>query len=184
MLIGGASGYLLGAGIDVAAVEAAGTWVGGLGTIAAVIYAARAFTAESRYREREFEAEAQQAARAESDLKRQAAFVRYEVRGGGGFGTDPDFTMESLWVTAENGSNEPATHVRVLVSDRVVWESPSLLNDEKFERLINLPKGHGMRFAQDEASQRPITSFVTKMEYEHGDRRWRRVGSAVPMEMG
>lgn len=187
LLAGGSVGYLIGAEIDSGTVEAAGTWVGGLGTIAAVIYAARAFTAETRHRERELAAEAKRTAdeveRTTRERARQAAFVRYELRGGGGFGLDPDFTMESLWVIAENASHEPATRVRVFAADRIVWESASLIPGEKFEKLVNLPKGHGLRFTQSEASQRPITSFTTAMEYEHGDLRWRRVGPADPNEV-
>lgn len=103
---------------NVDAIEAAGTWVGGLGTVAAVLFAARVFTSEERARRDEQETrilqmQQEQDAKLEARLaaEREMNRVRAEANlivGAVSRDVSDPVQVRSIRVTASNHANETA----------------------------------------------------------------------------
>lgn len=130
LAVGGAAGIAIGGHWDSGWVEAVGTWFGGFATVIAILWAVRVFRHEQQLQrvegqerrdaavaELEREAGRQaQAVRDETERQvREATAVILEARGGGGFGSEPDVTMDSINIRVINPTVKMLSNVRTWV---------------------------------------------------------------------
>lgn len=113
VVVGASSAALWIQGIEPDWVEATGTWIGGVATVLALLWAVQTFRADQAARENEIAArEADRVATAaatEAAVVNAASRVTMEIRGGGGYGPDGKKKMTTLHVYVHNDSAQTAS---------------------------------------------------------------------------
>ncbi len=182
--VGFAGGLLVGHCLDSGWVEAAGTWVGGLGTIGAVLFAVHTLRTEQGNRSQDIaykaiDRAAAAHALAEADAVervRDASLVQYRVLGGAGFGGEDDFTMTTLRFELVNASDDAVTRAEVVGgSGDFRWNAGTVQPHSDKEES----KEHeGLRPQEVRSRRRKLTSYSTALYFTHRGYDW--VSGATP----
>jgi hypothetical protein len=127
------------------------------------------------------EVEEQQAV--ERQALQQACGVSYNLRGGAGIGTDsPQWDMTTLHVAVRNDSELTASELRLVVGDgEFVWSSDEPLPPGKQIDVQADLKGALPSAPQSEASGKPFNSYLSRLEFALGGRRYARCRDAAPV---
>jgi len=173
-------------------VEAIGTWVGALATIATIIWAVHAFQQESRQRLEDLGREASEKLARESNLAEAV-----KVRCSGGYADDPEtggtsgpdtWMLKSVWIRLLNGTAEPVTIEHfdlpgIRFRAAVMRRLPSTLTaGEEFRETIDIEP---VRVTDDEVSDKnPLKEFVPALRYRVGGVTWERTGDDPPLRVG
>jgi hypothetical protein len=183
---------------NTAAIEAAGTWVGGLGTIAAVLFAVNQFRAEQRHRveermrreveERQAEQAAAAADQAEEDRVRAEAdmvVIRARIR------TTTGDDVTGIGVLVENQATRTSIYKLkgTVLGYGPIAEAREVLpghssDSTDYGRAGSSTEKLPVRLT-DEAARRAFIQSLTavvSITFEMNDRRWRRVGND-PVEL-
>lgn len=165
-------------------VGAVGTWVGGLGTIAAVLIAARAFQGEERARRREARRAAMSQTQRELEDRKEAELVRLETMVGG---YNHEY-INQMRFTVRNESNEtPAFKVRIRYDP---WGIDALI-EHKLEagKVTQYSVDFGGSSGRSSIAMTPAEHAIwarsilidARLFFEMNDRQWMRIGEGVPM---
>jgi hypothetical protein len=178
------------------AIEAIGTWVGGLGTVAAVLFAARAFTSEERQRRQEQEARLQQLERrrdaklerSEAEMKRIRAEAKLVTAAVVKDVTDV-VNVRTVRVTLKNNANETPVF-------QVGGQLPGYGNLNTFHKVgggqtvtlavfgsaMGIPKGNLPRTVTGKARAKFYADLTETLvlTYEMNGRWWTRTGQNQP----
>lgn len=195
ILIGGTAGWLAGsyttcarsqAGCEVRweSIEAAGTWVGGLGTIAAVLAAVVAFRSEEQARRDQMDQEISESRERLRIARREAGKVQVDAIVGGTAGHE----ITEIRVHVTNGTNTTPAFKLTGSADGL----------GPLRELHRLDPGEGattsFRFGHNSGNQRidvPMDEHQqyvadlaarVEIEFEMNGHRWKRVGSG-PVEL-
>ena len=169
-------------------VEAAGTWVGAVGTVFALLWAVRTFRADQADREHSrtmaLADRDRQAAEREKGIRDEAALVTIRVRGFLADGNDPDMTLRAVIITTTNDATIP---VRI---HSVTFLGP-LREQSQMPRDIRLEHSDAERFevrvdpiptTGEEMHRDVVPRFEAQMTYAMGGRLWTTttVAGALP----
>lgn len=112
----------------------------------------------------------------------RARGVSYNLRGGAGIGTDsPQWEMTTLHVAVRNDSELTASELRLVVGDdEFVWSPAEPVPPGKQIDMQADLKGALPNAPQSEAGGKPFHSYLSRLEFALGGRRYTRSGDAAP----
>ena len=185
-VMAGIGGLVLGASIALLVlhraasewVEAAGTWVGAVGTVFALLWAVRTFRADQADREHSRKLASaerdRQAQDREQSIQDEAALVTIRVRGAVASGSDSDLTMEWVKVTIANDTTIPVRVHQVSLGGPLVRRSaiPSDIRLEHAEVKPFQVAVEPIPTSPEEMNRDSVQRFEANMTYALGGRVW------------
>lgn len=157
-------------------VSALGTWVGGLGTVVAVLVAARTFQHQQNLAEREANVQRAEALQASRALAEDAARVAVRVRPL----SSSAGVLDSVLLSVENGSHGRTIFDVSVEADWLAqpWKLAVMkAKDDRTQTVGMEEKGISM-----ESSQRHVTEMrrTAVISFVMDGMKWRRIGDAPP----
>lgn len=180
---GGAVGVsattLLIRGSDPNWVEAAGTWVGGISTVLALLWAVQTFRADQASRDAEIQRREQEHVAAtearEVMIRSVAKKVVLELRGGGGYGNFPNQVMTSLHLRVHNDSDQRVSIYDIELDSLLRLKRPlsfpvRVQPGETWHSLVEIEE---VPAQPDELSDQPVPRYSGSVTYLIDGREWR-----------
>lgn len=177
-------GVMVARGFSADWVEAVGTWVGALATIATIVWAVHSFQQETRHRLEDRGRETEDKLNQERALA-EAVSVRCSGGAADNYGPSTS-TLVTVWVKLINGAELPATIVSFELPDVPLNQDPMrvlpqiLSPGETFRDSIEVSRGMVQVKNSETGDQNPLTDYIPILVYRIGGVTWQRVGDRPP----
>ena len=168
-------------------VGATGTWFGAVATVLTLLWAVRSFRSDQAEREHTRVAEREKEVATLMERERgentEASNVSIALRGGAGYGTDPNMMMTSIHVDIQNHSKHDA------VVKTFTFNEP-LKPQKALPTGLHIPAGttwsdffdiEEVPARQDELSGRAFSRCAANMSYRLDGRNWHRSSEGNPV---
>lgn len=168
-------------------VEAIGTWVGAVGTIAAILWAVHTFQQETRHRKEDIDRESEDQRKREFTLA-EAVSVRCSGASADSIpGQVGVRTLTSVWIRLINGTGEAVTieHFELpgieFRGNIMRFLPPTLTPGQTFRELIDVEPSI---VTDAETSDRaPLTNAIPVLRYSIDGVSWERTGAGPPLRL-